>query len=225
MDTPLISIIMPTLNSGKFLSESLKSVTGQTYKNYEVIIVDGGSVDETKSIANQFEKITFFDQTDKGLAAAWNAGIKMANGNYIAFLDSDDWWDCNCLSNHVETLQKSPQAICSIGHLQFFLDDPNSPPPGFKTSLLNKSHLGYMPGCFVGKKEVFDRIGLFETIWDIVSDIVWFAKLKNNIKEIRIVDNVVLHKRVHGKNLSYTTAQTPIYQKELLKILHGAMKK
>ncbi len=91
----LISIIIPTFNQGQFLDRALKSVINQTYTNWEVIIVDNHSSDNTSKIVKSFKnpKITYFKIHNNGIIAkSRNAGISAANGKWIAFLDSDDWW-------------------------------------------------------------------------------------------------------------------------------------
>jgi glycosyltransferase involved in cell wall biosynthesis len=223
MSAPFFSIIMPTMNAGKYLGDALLSVQNQTYKNCEIILVDGGSTDNTISISGQFSGIKLITQTGKGLFDAWNCGINAASGDLIGFLDSDDMFEPDCLENHTK-LYQDPSVSCTIGHMEFFVQENQVPPPEFKMSLLDKPHLAYMPGCFFGKRDVFDRMGLFETQWKILSDIVWFAKLKKSAEHIGIIDEVVLKKRVHQENLSLTTAQTPVYDSELLQFLHNSIK-
>lgn len=225
MQDPLISIIIPTLNAGKYIAEALDSIRVQTYTNYEIIIVDGGSVDDTVQIVNGYSNIRLISQSDIGLAGAWNDGIRNANGEYICFLDSDDKWASDCLLQHVTLLKNDPGLTCSVGHAQFFLNEHEAAPAGFKMSLLNEHHLGYMPGCFLGKRDVFERQGLFETRWEVSSDLVWFSNLKKSEERIGILNETILFKRVHNRNLSYTTAQTPVYQKELLQLLHESIRK
>jgi glycosyltransferase involved in cell wall biosynthesis len=224
MNNPLVSIIMPTLNAGKYLGEALLSVQNQKYKNYEIILVDGGSTDNTISISRQFNGIKLITQTGKGLTDAWNCGINSASGDLIAFLDSDDKFEEDCIENHIKLYQENTSITCTIGYMEFFIQQNQAPPPEFKMSLLNQRHLGYMPGCFFGRRDVFDRLGLFETQWKIVSDIVWFAKLKKSAEQIGIIEQVVLKKRVHQENLLYTTAHTPVYDSDLLKFLHTSIK-
>ena len=224
MNNPLVSIIMPTLNAGKYIGEALLSVQNQKYKNYEIILVDGGSTDNTISVSRQFHGIKLIKQTGIGLFDAWNCGINSASGDLIAFLDSDDKFEENCIENHIKLYQENTLVTCTIGHMEFFIQQNQAPPPEFKTSLLNRPHLAYMPGCFFGRRDVFRRVGLFETQWKIASDIVWCAKLKRSAEQIGIIDQVVLKKRVHQENLLYTTARTPVYDSELLRFLHNSIK-
>lgn len=96
----LISVIIPTYNHGKYIYQSINSVIKQTYQNWEIIVVDNFSEDETESIINDFNnaKIKYFKYCNDGIIAkSRNFGIKQSIGDYIAFLDSDDWWEPNKL--------------------------------------------------------------------------------------------------------------------------------
>ena len=93
--TPLVSIIIPTYNHAKFISKSLKSVINQTFENWEAIVVDNHSTDDTDKILNQYidSRIKYLKIYNNGIIAkSRNHGIKEAKGEWIAFLDSDDWW-------------------------------------------------------------------------------------------------------------------------------------
>lgn len=97
MQMPLVSIITPTFNSGKFIAQTIQSVQNQSYSNWELIIVDDCSTDETVKIINDFiayENRIFLHQLDKnsGAGIARNLAIQKAKGRFIAFLDSDDLW-------------------------------------------------------------------------------------------------------------------------------------
>src|SRR5690554_971609 len=92
---PLVSVIMPTYNSSSFVDESIKSVITQTYKNWELIITDDCSNDNTFSVVKKFESLdkrikVYKLDVNSGAAVARNNSIKYANGHFIAFLDSDD---------------------------------------------------------------------------------------------------------------------------------------
>ena len=98
-DCGLISVIIPVYNVEEYLNQCVESVLAQTYKNYEIILVDDGSVDASPKIcdeyAKQFENISVFHKENGGASSARNVGIKNASGKYIFFLDSDDWIENN----------------------------------------------------------------------------------------------------------------------------------
>ncbi len=98
---PLVSIIMPAYNAEAYIEESIVSVQCQTYKNWELIIIDDGSTDKTNEIATtastQDHRIKVIYQSNKKLGTARNAGLKISKGDWIAFLDSDDLWTASKL--------------------------------------------------------------------------------------------------------------------------------
>ncbi len=98
---------MPVFNSQNTLAESINSVLSQTYENWELIIIDDGSTDDSCLIISQYcdKRIQYVFQTNKGVACARNTGFINAKGYYVAFLDSDDIWDCEKLYNSVMFLQ------------------------------------------------------------------------------------------------------------------------
>ena len=106
----LVSIILPTLNSEKYIHQCLMYLYKQSYKNIEIIIIDGGSKDNTKNIINNFKlklKILFFELQTKNLAQALNFGIKKSKGEFVARLDSDDLISKNRLIKQINFLKSN----------------------------------------------------------------------------------------------------------------------
>ncbi len=99
-----ISVVIPVFNKGFILSETLNSVLQQTFTNYEIIIINDGSTDNSIEVLSDFNdsRIQIFSQENKGAAAARNLGIKKSKGELIAFLDADDYW----FPNHLEEISK-----------------------------------------------------------------------------------------------------------------------
>ena len=98
--SPFVSIIIPTYNHAKFLDKALKSVIDQTFNNWEVVVIDNHSTDQTKEIINKYtdSRIRYFKIINNGIIAkSRNMGVKVSKGKWIAFLDSDDWWTKNKL--------------------------------------------------------------------------------------------------------------------------------
>jgi glycosyltransferase involved in cell wall biosynthesis len=116
---PKVSIIIPYYNSAKTILRALNSVVNQTYKDYEIILIDDGSIDNSYKIVNDFIKknkkikIINIHQENTGPSKARNRGINKAKGKYIAFLDSDDEWSFNKLESQIELMEK--MAIDMIG--------------------------------------------------------------------------------------------------------------
>lgn len=110
----LISIIMPAYNAESFIEASIKSVLAQTYQNWELLIVDDGSTDNTFSIAQGFalinQKIKISQQSNQGASVARNTAIEQAAGQWLAFLDADDLWEPQKLERQMAVSEAIPQA-------------------------------------------------------------------------------------------------------------------
>lgn len=121
---PLVSIIIPVYNVQDYLVRCLDSVVNQTYNNIEILIINDGSTDNSSEIIQDYKKrynnIVIYDQKNSGQASARNKGIKECSGEYILFVDSDDWIDLNCVEECVQTLisSKSDLVIFDINTIK-----------------------------------------------------------------------------------------------------------
>lgn len=127
--TGLVSIVTPTYNSEKYIEETVVSVLAQTYPNWELIIVDDCSKDNTRNLLEKIKgqdsrvRILFMD-VNSGAGVSRNIGIEQARGQYLAFLDSDDIWNADKLEKQVNYLTETDSAIC---HTSFsFIDESGS---------------------------------------------------------------------------------------------------
>lgn len=120
MGTPAVSVIIPTYNRSQYVTEAIGSVLAQTFTDYEIIVIDDGSTDNTReAILPYFSKITYIYQENRGVSAARNTGIREAKGEWIAFLDSDDEWLPSKLELQVKDLQQFPDAVLSCTNIVF----------------------------------------------------------------------------------------------------------
>jgi glycosyltransferase involved in cell wall biosynthesis len=106
-----VSVVIPTYQCEQYISQSIDSVLAQTFKDYEIIIIDDGSTDNTQELLRKYSKmrnIKIFSQSNQGPAAARNLGIRMSSGEFIAFLDADDIWLPNKLEKQITFLEKHP---------------------------------------------------------------------------------------------------------------------
>lgn len=126
--SPLVSVIMPAFNASAYIAESIQSVLDQTFVEFELIVVDDGSIDKTRNIVDSYRVkdsriILHCASANQGVAAARNKGVELARGKYIAFLDADDLWMPNKLEAQVELLESGgADIVCSAYH-RFFVDD------------------------------------------------------------------------------------------------------
>ncbi|KDN55274.1 glycosyltransferase family 2 protein [Flavobacterium seoulense] len=109
MEKPLVSVIIPTFNSEKYISDTIISVQNQTYQNWEIILVDDGSTDETQTIITSFltdKRIQFYSlEKNLGTGVARNFALEKANGKYISFLDADDLWKLDKLEKQINFMK------------------------------------------------------------------------------------------------------------------------
>jgi glycosyltransferase involved in cell wall biosynthesis len=115
------SVIIPVYNVQKYIATAVQSVLDQTYENFELLIVDDGSPDRSVEICEQFTdpRIRIIRQKNRGLAGARNTGIRHAQGQYLAFLDGDDFWEPEMLAQNIAHLQSSPEVGVSFNRSAF----------------------------------------------------------------------------------------------------------
>jgi glycosyltransferase involved in cell wall biosynthesis len=130
----LVSIIVPTYFSEKYLEKCLDSIVHQTYPNIEVILCDGASTDRTLEIIEQYKKsypyIRSIHKKNEGVSASRNSGLRAARGEYVQFADSDDWLLPNACETMVRTLEETDSDLCIAGFRILKTGEERSPLPG-----------------------------------------------------------------------------------------------
>jgi glycosyltransferase involved in cell wall biosynthesis len=120
MPEPLVSVVIPTYKCSAYICQAIESVLSQTYRNVELIIIDG-SPDTTKGILKPYlDRITYVSQEPRGVSAARNLGLQHVRGTLVAFQDADDIWLPDRLSMQVHALQKYPEAALVFSDLEMF---------------------------------------------------------------------------------------------------------
>jgi glycosyltransferase involved in cell wall biosynthesis len=118
MPSPLVSVIIPAYNAERYLIEALDSVRAQGHRPLEVIMVDDGSTDGTAGVVAQYPDVRYVYQANRGPAAARNAGLRLAQGDLIAFLDADDVWSDDKLAVQLTLLSARAESQIVLGRLQ-----------------------------------------------------------------------------------------------------------
>jgi glycosyltransferase involved in cell wall biosynthesis len=220
----LVSVIIPTFNSGQYIKAALESVFNQTYKNIEVIVVDDGSTDNTRVVLEAFMKqIKYIYKENGGPASARNRGVKEAKGEFIAFLDADDMWLPEKIELQFGVFVKDQRiGLVSCNHHQ--IDE--------KGQILEESkHIHYLSqkvlfnvllvknvvsggSNAIIKKECFDKVGLFDEHlhgtedWDM-----WLRIAK--YYDVKFVEQPLVKIMVRQNSISGTTNADKMLENEL----------
>ena len=124
--TPLISIVVPVYNVEKYLKKCILSLCNQTYENIEILLIDDGSTDNSAIICDEAEKnddrIKVLHKTNQGLSSARNEGIKLASGNFIAFVDSDDYIENDMMELLYKNIMMYDAEISACGYIMLYND-------------------------------------------------------------------------------------------------------
>ena len=203
-----LSIITATFNSEKHLKDCLNSILNQSYKNYEIIIVDGDSHDKTLEIAESFQRessnIQIISEKDNGIYDALNKGINLASGDIICFLHSDDkFYPKTTLFEVVNEFKK--QKIDGVyGNLNYISNEVkpriirNWQSQPFNIKLLNKGWMPPHPTLFL-KKEVYEKHGVFDLNFKISADYDFMLRvLKDETLTFVYIQKVITYMRVGG---------------------------
>lgn len=166
---PTVSVVIPAYNAARWIEETLQSVFAQDYPDYEVIVVDDGSTDNTAEVVDRFPQVRCIRKPNGGQASARNVGIRAAQGQYIAFLDADDLWLPEKLRVQMEHLQKTGLAWVYSDVLAF---DGQTGKPLFASSKWYRLYDGDIAAqllllCFISsplivERSVFDEVGFFD---------------------------------------------------------------
>jgi glycosyltransferase involved in cell wall biosynthesis len=214
-ETPLVSVIIPCYNSGSTLMETVQSVQLQSYENWEIIIVNDGSTDNSAQLANQLaqeERVRVIHNHNGGVSNARNCGVNSAKGELLAFLDADDIWHKDKL--HIQSLflkENKNVGVCysrvrftspSGKSLQQYSAIPNKPQKA--VNLLVENHLCTSSNIMC-RKQVFIENGEFDISMNYAEDQEWLIRVALTTHwEISGVAEVLLDYRTQINSLSST---------------------
>ncbi len=220
----LISIIVPCYNQAQYLSECLQSVSDQTYTNWECIIINDGSTDNTDSIASQWtakdSRIKYIKKHNEGVCVARNTGISIANGEWILPLDGDDKIGNDYLRQAKEIMDSRPDVGLIYAQAELFGDECeiwNLPEYSFK--MLLRSNMIYCTGFY--KKEDWIKTGGYDVSmkhgwedWEF-----WINLLGTTNKNVFRLDYLGFYYRIKKNSRNYTLARNDEQVKEKIQYI------
>jgi glycosyltransferase involved in cell wall biosynthesis len=173
-EKPLISIVLPVYNCASYVSRTIRSALNQTFSDFELIIINDGSTDRTTEVLNSFTdpRIKIYNQANTGVALARNYGVSLAQGQYIAFLDSDDIWLPEKLQWEVDILEEKKFPVCMVYSAYFSVDNNgrliyiphyHKAEDGNAFGLMLNTGCVMIPSTSLIHREIFAKIRGFQT--------------------------------------------------------------
>jgi len=213
MNTPKVSIVMAAYNGEKYIADAIQSVVNQTFADFDLLIIDDGSVDNTSAVVASFlsdKRIKYFFQTNKGTSSARNRGIVQATGEYIGFIDQDDLFLPDKIEATSQFLDDNPS--CAMVYTDMFVTDAKG--ETICEWLVKKKwyaegdiYLNLLKECFfipiavLIRKSVFCEVGLFDEDVQSTEDIdLWLRIARNN--RIGLIKSPLAKWRTHDGNFS-----------------------
>jgi glycosyltransferase involved in cell wall biosynthesis len=226
--TPCISVIIPTYNRCWILKEAIDSVLSQEYTDFEIIVVDDGSNDATAALLSAYgDQITTIYQGNSGVSAARNAGILMAKGKYVAFLDSDDMWLPEKLSCQVDFFQSHAEAvICQTDEIWIRNGVRVNPKNRHKkpSGMIFEPSLQLClvsPSAVMIKKSLFDAVGLFNEAFPACEDYDLWLRIGLYYPIYLIERHMVVKRGGHDDQLSRNPGLDRYRIQSIVKILEN----
>ncbi|MBN1688133.1 MAG: glycosyltransferase [Candidatus Omnitrophica bacterium] len=208
IDSPKFSIVMPTYNRYDLIAQAIESVIAQHEQDWELIVVDDGSSDNTKEIVEKYRdnRIHYLYQENAGKSIARNRGIERARASHIVFLDSDDYWHPEMLSAVADAISRNPGAGLFYGQVEFIrecqsTDAEIKPTVGAKNfeELLNGDHQSIYTCATAIKKSCLEQVGVFDPWLLIAQDIDLWLRIAEKYPVV-FIPKVVSYVRRHAED-------------------------
>ncbi|MSP12355.1 MAG: glycosyltransferase family 2 protein [Chloroflexi bacterium] len=213
----LVSVIVPVFNGVQFLPEAVDSIRAQNYHPLEIIIVDDGSTDDTaRAAAGLGPDVRYLYKTNGGPSSARNAGLVVAKGAFMAFLDADDLWPADKLQIQVGRLLAAPELEVVLGRIQYVLL-PGAQEPQIHLSEDDNSLVFIHLGSGVFRKSAFDKVGNFDETLRFSEDHDWFLRAREAGIGMVILKRITLHYRLHTGNMTREKKIQDLYLTNVLK--------
>ena len=197
---PTISAIIVVRNGERFLQDALHSIAAQSRPPDEIIVVDGQSTDRTAEIAQAFAGVRYLLQPDLGIANARNQALDAATGDFVAFLDADDMWTPDKLEAQLGFMLANPELQYTTTLLRLFYEPGTPARQGFRDDGFAEGIEGRFPGTLLARRTVYVQVGPFDPAFSVAFEVDWFARAQDAGIRSGLVEQVLLHKRIHADN-------------------------
>ncbi len=199
--TGSVSVIIPVRNGELYLGEAIDSVLKQTFSPLEIIVVDNGSTDRSRAVAERFTRLVrVVDEPIASPARARNAGVQAARGDFIAFLDADDLWHPHKLAHQIEILDQHPEVDLVFTHLDEFISPELTAEERANMAIRGPTE-GWQASTMLCRAPALRRVGPMPEIYG-GEFIAWFGLAQTAGLKSRMLSDLLVRRRVHLRNMT-----------------------
>lgn len=207
----LVSTIIPVYNGAEYLGEAIESVLSQETGPFELIVVDDGSTDNTPAVANQYaNRLRYIRKEHSGISQTMNHGVMAAGGEFLAFLDADDYWLPGKLENQLQALREEPSLDMAFTYLQQFLSPEKAEELKKKYKITGVPEQGISAGTMLVRRSSFMQAGLFNESLRTGQFNDWFMRARDMGLKHRVLPDLFHMRRIHGANHGIVNKQESI---------------
>lgn len=213
-----VSVLIPAYNVEAFLSQCLESVVNQTYRNVQVVVVDDGSTDGTWAIAQQFADcysfVEAYHQENTGITLVRKALLSHAKGDYIIFVDGDDWIEADMVERMLSTVERTGSDVVVCGNIQELPGETKYRP--FVAEALTIQGNENVVGCLLRHKDIngslcnklvkrkfYENITFYKDIWYGEDCIITWQVLNNGVEKLHVMPDCLYHYRMNADSITH----------------------
>lgn len=218
-----VSVVIPCYNAGAYLREALHSVFTQDHVPHEVIVVDDGSTDSSPDVVREFgNSVRYFRHENQGISITRNRAVSLVEGDVVAFLDADDLWTKDSISMRMAPLLANAAIDCVAGCVRQFISPELSEVEREGMFCPDDIRAARVAGASLIRREVFERVGPFDPSFRLGETIDWVARAEAKGVVFETLDEVVLLRRIHGRN---TGVKNRAMRSDYLSVLRASLER
>lgn len=214
-----VSAVILVYNGERHLAEAIESALAQTHPCGEVIVVDNGSNDRSAEIADRYAPaIRLHSEPRRGIGFARNAGLALAEGDYLAFLDHDDTWEPRKNELQLAAFEAAQPPHLVFGHVRQFVSSELDPATAARLKLPDGPQPGLYLGTMLASRSAWNAVGPWDQAWGVADGLAWILRARSlGLSEAMLAD-VVTNRRIHGGNQSFHNHEKRSEWAHLLKV-------
>lgn len=202
---PTISVIVPTYNQAKYIDETINSILNQTYQDFEIIIVNDGSTDNTLEVLEKYKsdnRIRVITQANKKLPGALNTGLKNCSGEFITWISSDSYYHPKAFEVMLKNLKENPHVGLISTHFKIFGNREEVIQNEIGIYNLEQMKIGnYVGCCFLFRRECYEKVGYYDETLECVEDWDYIIRISQYWPLLKIY-GVYAYWRDHKENMT-----------------------